>query len=189
MITIVLILAFLLAAPAVAQTYSVHSGSYLGFVSLGLEKEIWRGESAAFALDARGGYVPAAIGGRDLFSLSSRARFTLSGLPPLAEHYTLRPYASAGLIYAVDNATFVVLPKQYPRRYYPPTGLYASPALGIGLKRGRHEIFFEVASLDKYIEYRSRNTRHLGYRDIVTWGFGYRRHTEPKEVVSAHGGR
>lgn len=159
------------------DSISLLSGSYLGFVSLGQEKNFFKGELLQYSQDLRLGYVPRSLGGRELLSVSTRARLVFDVFEPFQE-YTIRPYMGAGAIFALDEATFVILPKQYPRRYYPPTGLLFTPSLGVATKRGVHEVFFEVASLDKYIEYKSRNQRELSYRDIMTWGFGYRRYYE-----------
>jgi hypothetical protein len=143
-------------------------GGYLGFISLGLglsnDDRTYRGEALL-------GYVPTFLGGEELWSLAVRGDIVFASL----YDNKLKLYGGTGLIGSFDKDTFILLPKQYPAGYYPSTGIFVAPYIGSEWSIGDNSaVSFEVTTLDFYLELYVRNPDYLAFRDIVTYGVGYK---------------
>lgn len=148
--------------------FSTHTGSYLGFAAVGLGLAT---QDKSYTTHAVLGYVPALIGGEDLWSLTLRGEASLATW----KDEKIRLYGGGGFIASFDADTFVVLPAKYPAGYYPSTGLFFTPYIGTEWMVGRNSsMYFEVASLDFYLELFMRNPDYLKIQDIATYGVGYR---------------
>lgn len=141
------------------------TGGYVGFTTLGVGYDI----NKHYQTDIVLGYVPALVGGENLWSL------TWKNSMKLKTHYGITPYVGASLLYSFDRSTFVKLPDRYPRKYYPPTGLRVAPYMGLQYKNKKHALFFELTSLDHYLEAYIRSDGALHLKEVVTYGVGYKR--------------
>ena len=79
----------------------------------------------------------------------------------------------AKLIATADKDTYILLPKKYPRRYYPPTGIYFSPFISMHCELDdESSIYYEVSTLDYYMEAYVRNFESTSISEFITYGIG-----------------
>ncbi len=174
MIRMILTFLLLCATPARSETYvTSQTGGYAGFTSLGLGSTFFDG---AYNTAGLVGYVPEFIGGENLWSLTLKndLRWTTS-----VGSFDYTPiYGGFNLILSFDRDTFWKLPGKYPENYYPPSGLFYAPMVGTELRYGKHSAYFELTSLDYYLEAYVRNSDYLTLADIFTYGVGYKYYLE-----------
>lgn len=149
---------------------SSYSGGYLGFLSLGTGLV---SEGGKYSGEGILGYVPSFVGGEDLWSLTLRGDYSFAKI----EEKNMRFYSGIGIIQSFDKDTFIFLPKRYPKGYYPSTGLFFAPYLGVEwLFKENEALTFEITTLDFYLELYARNSSHIRLREIINYGIGYRFH-------------
>ena len=140
-------------------------GGFIGYLSLGVEYNL----NERYSTSMIGGYVPEAIGGEDLWSIAWKNNLNLTNDTPYV------PYVGAGLVYSLDKDTYVTLPSQYPEGYYTPTAYYFIFYTGLNVQiEGRHSLYFELSTLDYYLEVKGRDLYRVSWQDICTWGIGYK---------------
>jgi hypothetical protein len=167
---ILLSLLLIFASSAYAQTnrqshYAVTQvGGYVGLLTSGVGYDI----NHAYQTEAILGYTPWIVGGKDLFSLAWKNSLKFQ------KFNGFTPYIGINLLYSFDNNTFVEQPSKYPANYYPPTGLRLAPYIGLQYKEDKHAVYFELTSLDHYLETYVRSDNQLQLHEITTYGFGYR---------------
>lgn len=150
-------LCLLTVAPslAVAQSFVSSSvGGYQGMLGVGGGYDLGNLSSSATL-----GYTESKI---DIYSLNLRVEAK-------TQSYTLNPVVGLTAIASLDkNTTFIVLPSQYPKRYYPATGLYWAPSVGVEYRTGQFSYRAELATLDYYVELYYRGQGYVSLSDITT---------------------
>ena len=147
---------------------TIQAAGYAGLVAAGPGLE-----SGRWSHDALVGYVPATIGGEDLWSLTIGTSYGL----PVSHHHTVeyRAYVGASLHCSFDDYTFWSLPDMYPDGYYMPTALRTSLSLGLEVRTNRHAVYIEASSLDIALVAKARSWWDaLNWEEVVTLGVGYR---------------
>lgn len=87
----------------------------------------------------------------------------------------LSPYLGISLVGILnDRDTYIILPKKYPEGYYPPTGIRSSLFTGMQYGNDDVAIFFEVSTLDLYLETYIRSDYNLEIQEISTYGLGWK---------------
>lgn len=139
----------------------------IGFLSPGVGWAWGRLEGDVFL-----GWVPEAIGGADVFSVTGKLGWTPWSVR--AGGWSLRPLTLAlQLTYTFGDQYFVV-----PRFPFTPTALRSGVALGAELARrvGRRSVglYAEAVALDLGLGYWLSNTRALGPGDVFSVALGAR---------------
>ena len=74
-----------------------------------------------------------------------------------------------------DADTYVTLPEQYPRGYYPATGYYFIPYGGLEVGNWQNiSLYAELSTLDYHTEMIFRGKNKIPVEELVSWGFGVR---------------
>jgi hypothetical protein len=142
------------------------TGSFMGLLSTGAGIE-----HGAMQYSLSAGYTPEALAGETLLGITPR---TDIGTELTAEDFKARLFVGTGILFSLDKSTFVVLPKKYPRGYYPSTGMLFGPYWGMEIKKKQHGFFIEGTTTDFYIELYLHNRSMLSITDVCTWGVGYK---------------
>ena len=137
------------------------TGGYTGLATIGVGYDIGK----YYRTDVIAGYVPEIVGGEDLWSLSWKNTFVA---PKMGR---IEPYLGLNLLYSFDDDTYVTLPEQYPRGYYPTTALRTAAYIGVSDLSG---LYAELTTLDHYMEAYVRSDGELNYWEIGTYAIGYR---------------
>lgn len=133
----------------------VQTGGYAGMVAAGPGYGMKHYSTGLLV-----GYVPAMVGGENLWSLSLKNQLELGPLHVgIANHFSL------------DRDTFWILPDKYPKKYYPPSGIKSGPYIGLH-SDDDVGLFAEISTLDYYMELKARNPDFIEWKDIVSLGFG-----------------
>ncbi len=164
----------LLPTAAQAETYAAaQTAGFAGVAALGAG--ISGGSAyASYGMDALVGYVPAHIGGEDIWS--GTVRFRLGA--PLWElgggwAWTAGYLGVQGFVTNNDD-NFVKLPAKYPKAYYPSTATHWGPLVGSEVHWHNIGIYAELSTIDTYLEQRTLNSRELSLWDVVSLGIGAR---------------
>lgn len=164
-----ILISLLIASKAYADDNYIISqaGGYVGLLSAGVGTTLNCYDTSVVV-----GHVPPFIGGEELWQLtwknSLKYSIELNGI-----RYT-PIYGGANLLLSFDKDTFWLLPKHYPKGYYPPTGIHLAPSIGTEIKSNKHSLFIELTTLDFYAEAYVRNPTYLSLQDIITYGIGYK---------------
>ena len=135
------------------------TGGYVGFYSIGIGYTYFD----LFNYELIYGYVPDIIGGEELELVTLRY---------YVESYGVR-LGLGGVFSLRDNDTFNRLPSQYPKGYYPATGMYSTLFLGYEHDiDNRLKVFAEITTLDYYLEAASRSGGYLELYELGTYGLG-----------------
>jgi hypothetical protein len=148
--------------------YPVHTGSYQGFLATGVGYKFG-------GIEAQGllGYVPAAIGGRDL--LQATAKSLIDILTVERNQWQSRLVVGLGLLYGQSDKLFVLLPDKYPAGYYPPSAIRFLLLTGVKQRFSKeHEVAFEFAWFDSELERLYEDGQLDGIFRRGTYGIGYR---------------
>jgi hypothetical protein len=148
---------------ALVTSLIVASGGYQGFVSAGL-----RHGNQNYGLSVTAGYTPEALAGHHDFIVTPKldAGFMLNE--------DIRAYTSLATIMAVDkHKTFIFLPEQYPKNYYPSSGLFWAPSVGLAFTDGKHTLYGELVTLDYYAEMLYRGNGYIKPYQVATPMLGY----------------
>lgn len=118
------------------------------------------------------GWVPEAVGGTDIFSVTGKLTWAPWSIEP--RPWSIRPITAAlQLTYTFGDQYFVI--PDYP---FPPTALRAGIALGAEVRRplGRRSlgIYFELVALDMGLVYWLSNRDALGPTDVFSVAVGAR---------------
>lgn len=163
----------------VPDHFTLQLAGNIGFLSPGVGYE-WAGgrlHGEAFV-----GWVPRAIGGDDIWSVTGK----LAWLPwriALGPRWYVTPITGAlQLTYTFGEEYFVLLPRRYPKRYYDfPTALRAGIGIGGAIARRTgggavREVaaYWELVALDAMIVSWIRNPRALGPGDVFSLSLGIR---------------
>lgn len=126
------------------------------------------------------GWVPASVGGLDIFSLTAK----LGWAPWKVERgsWTVRPLvAGTQLTYTFGGQYFLRQPHRYPDLYYPrPTALHLGLTVGgavttpLELLDRRVAVFAEVVALDHALRLWYLNPRTVGPEDVFSLALGAR---------------
>jgi hypothetical protein len=127
------------------------------------------------------GWVPASIGGEDIFAVTGK----LTWLPwrlPIGRRWSVRPFTLAlQVTYTLGGEYFVTLPGRYPSNYHDfPTAIRSALALGgVVARRGGgtiHElgVYWEFVALDAMLVTWYRNTSTVGPTDVFSLALGIR---------------
>lgn len=149
----------------------------MGFLSLGLGYSLFGGRLQS---DLFYGYVPKRRCGDDIHQLTLKNTVYFRSLR-LTDTVRWTPVtAGAHLSCKVGNnnrETWVVLPKRYPDRYYPPTAMQLLLTLGTcveslipGSSR-RAGIFFEAGTTALYLQNWLRE-KHVAFEEIINLSMG-----------------
>lgn len=146
------------------------TAGYVGYVSLGAGYFLTK----RWETDLLFGYVPEFIGGDDIYQISWKNSLHPFGLKRYGDFRYSPIYIGITTIYGLDDDLHVVLPKRYPRGYYPPTALHLAVNLGAEARYHKHGIFIEISALDTGIEAYANNPGFFSLSDITTLAFGYK---------------
>lgn len=126
------------------------------------------------------GWVPEAVGGLDIFSLTAK----LGWAPWKLERgsWILRPLVTgAQLTYTFGSQYFAWQPDRYPKHYYPrPTAFHLALTIGgavttpLELLDRRVAMFAELVALDHVLRLWYLNPRTVGPLDVFSLAFGAR---------------
>lgn len=186
-----LLAALALAAPAGALASSdaaerpwfvpdhakVQLAGQIGFLSPGVGYDL---ASGRVHLDFFLGWVPASVGGQDIFSTTAKVGYAPWRLRTAARGWHLMPL-TVGLqvTYTFGSQYFVTSPGRYPSRYYEvPTALDLGLAVGGAVLRelrgGDRELglYYELVALAKDLREWHHNPRTIGVADVVTFAAG-----------------
>lgn len=160
--TILLLVLWLAPNISLGYDYIVQSGAYTGMIGSGIGDSYKQHEYSGIM-----SYTPTIItDDNPLMTASFKYKYILS-------NKYVKPYVHSGiLLNLLDNDTFVTLPDQYPDKYYPPTGYYFT--VGTGFEIEDTGWYFEVTTLDYFLEAKARNWNYLKFIDIFDWGIGYK---------------
>jgi hypothetical protein len=163
--SIALVSSLLIASAAEASTFAASSiGGYQGMMSAGGGYSDDHCSGAATI-----GHTRSDI---NVWSLNLRGEAKTSS-------YRLNPFISLSAIVSLDrNKTFLFLPSQYPRGYYPSTGVYWAPSAGAEYRDGQFGYRAEIVTLDYYVELYYRGKGYVGVSDITTPMFSLRYYFE-----------
>ena len=153
---LICILIVLLTHSASADEIIVQTGSYDGMLGIGYGKQF----TEDFKVDSIYGWTDNI--GPNVISSTIKAKY-------VGDNIDLGLKA----IFTLDKDTFILLPDKYPRRYYPPTGLYFAPF--ISMQRpvdDKFSVYIELSTLDYYLEYWARNKNNMHIMTIINWGVG-----------------
>jgi hypothetical protein len=150
----------------------------IGFLSPGVGYA-WAGRR--LEADLFLGWVPSAIGGDDIISLTGK----LTWLPwevAVGRRWLVRPFSMAvQLTYTFGSDYYLFLPERYPREYYDfATALRAGLAFGGTFGRRTSgalreiAVYWEAVALDAMLVVWYRNTGSLGPQDVFTIALGIR---------------
>lgn len=149
-------------------SFTMQTGAYNGVIGLGIGKHF-----ESYKTEILLGHVPQFMDVRDLWNLSWKNH--VSSRPRIIDYSSISFYGGINTIAALGNKkTYIFLPDQYPDGYYPPTGLRVAPYAGFETRRGNFSTFFEVTSLDLYLETYVRSNFNMDISEVVTYGFGVR---------------
>lgn len=147
----------------------------IGFISPGIGYRLAGGK---VHLDALFGWVPASIGGDDIYALTGKVTFAPWTLP-LGERWRLDPiHAAVQGTHTFGSQYFTKPPSRYPRGYYDlPTAWYSGVALGAGVAhrdvRGRElGVYVELVALTMQLRDWWRNQRVIDLSDVVSVAIG-----------------
>lgn len=148
----------------------------IGFVSPGVG---WELAGRRLELDAFAGWVPASVGGRDLFSATAKLGFTPWRVA--VRRVRLQPITAAlQVTYTFGSAFFVTSPDTHPPGYYElPTAVHADLAIGAAVARtlrGERElgVSVEVVGRDHDVRDWLDNRRALSAGDVLSLALGAR---------------
>lgn len=143
------------------------SGSYEGWVTAGIGANlipIWSTEMSL-------GYTPESYGGT-VVQLNWKNVFGY-------RFGKWKPYGFHKTLITNQDDTFILLPSQYPEKYYPPTGMYNS--IGVGIEYHLFSdltAYIEVATLDYYMEAYARNPGYFEPHEVSTYGIGFKKNLD-----------
>jgi hypothetical protein len=144
-----------------ADEVVIQTGSFDGYLTGGYSKSLTKG----WYVDSLYGFTPDPSGAIHSFT------FKLRGVHRCRHDVCIGGGAKA--IMTFDKDTYIILPKKYPRRYYPPTGLFFSPFFTLNTKTKKGLTgYIEISTLDYYMESFARNIEGSDIRDYMTWGAG-----------------
>ena len=153
----------------VPDTVVMQTAGYLGALSVGAGYQV----TSRYSLDIGFGYTPKSLGGKAIRSISVKNSFDL--LPWVTQSAPEWSFnLGLGALFGLDRDLFFILPKQYPRYYYPPTALR-------GLLFGSFGYTFDSGVLC-YLEWSLHDSEIAGYvrspyanpDDIGSYGIGVR---------------
>jgi hypothetical protein len=142
------------------------TGSMMGLASVGAGYEY---DVIQTSLSA--GYTPYALAGEDLFGITPRVDI---GANVTVGESKFRLFLGTGVLFSLDEDTFIQNPDKYPDGYYPPTGMMVAPYAGVEYQYQKHGWFAEITTNDFYMELYLRNRRYLSLSDVTTYGIGYK---------------
>jgi hypothetical protein len=148
--------------------YPVHIGSYQGFLAAGVGYKFG-------SIEVQGllGFVPAAIGGRDIVQTTAKSLFDILKIE--RGQWQSRLMLGLGLLYGASDKLFVLLPDKYPAGYYPPSAIRFLLLTGIKQKLSKnHELAFEFAWFDSQLERLYEDGQADGLFRRGTYGLSYR---------------
>lgn len=149
----------------------------IGFVSPGVGYEL---ASGRFHLDLFLGWVPASVGGKDIFSTTAKLTWLPWRARPLPRWQLVPLTVGLQLSYAYGSDYFLSAPSRYPPGYYElPTAVDVGLTAGGGVVRelrsgGVREVglYYELVALGKMLQEWRENTRMLDASDVVSVAFG-----------------
>lgn len=154
---------------------SLQFAGEIGFLSPGIGYRLAGGK---VRLDALFGWVPASIGGVDIYSLTGKATFAPWTLT-LGERWRLDPFhVTLQGTHVFGSRYFTKPPSRYPNGYYDlPTAWYSGEALGTAIARrddrGREvSLYLELVSLTMQLRDWWRNQRVVDLSDVVSLAIG-----------------
>ena len=139
------------------------TGSYEGWMTVGIGANlvpIWSSEISL-------GYTPPTYGGT-VIQANWKNIFGYS-------FGKLKPYGFHKAMITDSKNTFVQLPDQYPKNYYPPTGIYNS--IGVGIEYyllSNLTTYIEVSTIDYYMEAYARSPNYFEPHEVGTYGLGFK---------------
>jgi hypothetical protein len=149
----------------------------VGFVSPSVG---WSWRDRRLEADLFFGWVPQAVGGIDIYSLTGK----LTWLPwriATGDEWQLIPLSLAlQLTYTFGDDYFVILPDHYPEDYYElPTALRAGVGLGGGIGRPlwgvQHVgVYYELVAIDALLGFWVGNPDTVGLTDVFSLALGLR---------------
>jgi hypothetical protein len=174
-------LAFLGSSQAFGAAFytKIQTGGYVGLATFGLgieSFEIWRNEALY-------GYVPKSIGGHPIHTFAYK-----TDVSPWDWHFhpemSWRPFSlGAGLIYTPNDKLFAMLPKKYPRKYYPSTAVFWQIHAGTEWvfgqtswlhQSGRQSLFLELNAHEIGLLSTYDNLGYHGPSHLLTYTLGYK---------------
>lgn len=167
------LLLFLISFPIYAEEewyvpdYTVgQSAGYVGLLAGGVGYQV----NDRHSVDLLLGYTPQIVAGEEsVWSLAIKNSLRIA--------YPI--YVGLNILYAFDeeddSGTFVELPSKYPRRYYASTAIRTALYLGMDVVYEGHLFYFEVTSLDLYMETYLRSDLELDLKEVSTWSIGIKR--------------
>jgi hypothetical protein len=152
-------------------------GGDVGFVSPGIGYEV---AGRRVHLDVLFGWVPAWVGGHDIYSLTGKLTYAPSSIDAGARWRVEPVRAALQLTRTFGSQYFTRLPDRYPSGYYEvPTAWHAGVALGGAVARevaggdGREVgVYWELVALALRLRDWSENRGALGLTDVVTVAVG-----------------
>ena len=152
------------SAPYLPTYVPIQTGAFAGAISGGAGWEIGN-----YSPELLLGNTPQRLGGEEIYSLTWKNNFKVF------TQKNLKPYVGLGLVMNLnDKDTFYVLPSQYPSKYYPATAFYTMPYVGAEYIKDNIGVYFEIATLDYYLEAKGKNWDYLTWDKVSTYGVGMR---------------
>lgn len=177
--------ALAIARPAAAERpwyapdhVKVQYAGAIGYVSPGVG---WATRDRGVEADVFFGWVPQAIVGEDVYSLTGKLSFQ-PWRQRIGQRWLVRPL-SGGLqiTYTFGSQYFVRAPPQYPSGYWDgPSALRGAVAVGgsaaylTGRAIREVGVYWELVALDLRMVYWVRNPRTVGPEDVFTLALGVR---------------
>jgi hypothetical protein len=149
----------------------------IGFVSPGVGYEL---ANRKVHLDAFFGWVPEAVGGQDIFSLTTKLSYA-----PWRERagrdWRVQPLiAGVQLTYTFGSQYFLRQPSRYPDGYYDlPTALHAGVSIGGSVTRKLRDgrelgVYYELVAIDQMLRAWIENPDAIAAGDVVSLAIGTR---------------
>lgn len=162
--------------PAIIPDHlTVQFAGEIGFLSAGFGYRFAQGK---IRLDLLYGWVPASIGGDDLYALTGKVTLAPWQLS-LGDRWRLEPiHAAVQGTRSFGSQYFTLQPSRYPRGYYDlPTAWYSGVAVGTGVARrdARGDelgLYVELVALPMALRDWWRNRSALDLPDVVSVAVG-----------------
>ncbi len=125
------------------------------------------------------GYTPKSISGTHIHTIFHKSTYKPVKIT-LSKNIILTPiFLGLNSCLVIGQNSFIILPEQYPKNYYPPTAIYLAPFIGVGIlktdidqKRIKSlDFYFELGTIDRYLSSFLR-TNHLQLNEILNISLG-----------------
>ncbi len=148
----------------------------IGFLSPGLGVDLASGRAH---LDLFLGWVPEAVGGKDILSVTGKLSYSPWRVKVAPRWHVVPLTAGVQMTYTFGSQYFVEAPEHYPSGYYEmPTAIDLGVSFGGALlkqQRGSDRqlgVYYEVVALAKMLMLWRENPEFLGPSDVLSTSFG-----------------